>query len=48
MEGRFYYRDNAAAPVSLKGSTRCAGAQTKECAAIHQDEVARLKVLLMR
>ncbi len=48
MEGRFYYRDNDAAPVSLKGSTRCGGAQTKEWAAIHLDEVERLKDLLMR
>ena len=48
MEGRFYYRDNDAAPVSLTGSTRCGGAQTKEWAAIHLDEVERLKGLLMR
>lgn len=48
MEGRFYYRDNDAAPVSLSASTRCGGAQTKEWAGMHLDEAARLKDLLMR
>ncbi|MBK9176242.1 MAG: hypothetical protein IPM46_07880 [Flavobacteriales bacterium] len=48
MEGRFYYSDSAAAPVLLKGSTRCGGAPTKEWAAMFAAEVARLKDLLMR
>lgn len=48
MEGRFYYRDGVAAPVVLKGSTRCGGAPTKEWAAMYPVELARLKDLLMR
>lgn len=48
MEGRFYYRDNDAAPVSLTGSTRCGGPPSKEWAAINLAEAARLKDLLMR
>jgi hypothetical protein len=47
MEGSYYYRDNDAAPVALKGSTRCGGAPTKEWAAVYPAEVARLQDLLM-
>ncbi|HRH36702.1 MAG TPA: hypothetical protein PK760_00055 [Flavobacteriales bacterium] len=48
MEGRFYYRKGDAAPVLLKGSTRCGGAPTKEWAAVYRTEAKRLKDLLMR
>lgn len=48
MEGRYYFRDGVAAPVVLKGSTRCGGAPTEERAAMHSAEGKRLWNLLMR
>lgn len=48
MEGRYYFHDGVAAPVVLKGSTRCGGAPTQERSAMLSAEGKRLWGLLMR
>ena len=48
MEGRYYFRDGVAAPVFLKGSTRCGGAPSEERSARLSAEGKRLWNLLMR
>lgn len=48
MEGRYYFRDGVAAPVFLKGSTRCGGAPTEERSVMLLAEGNRLRDLLMR
>lgn len=48
MEGRYYFRDGVAAPVFLKGSTRCGGTPTEERSAILAVKAMQLKGLFIR